>query len=122
MSSTTPWRRHTLGGLSLCLILAGIVIEVYPEAKTDWAFAQGVSTKVGVTLLMCWLAYPQLERLQVWKVTTIVCLGAAFVFRPILIGRLLIFLAPLLFALWMLLLVAPAIRVLVLSTLCDLDA
>ena len=64
MSNTIPWRRHAVGAISLALVVAGIVIWYIPGASTNWAFAQGVFIKTGTTLLILWLAYPQLERLR----------------------------------------------------------
>lgn len=105
MSSTTAWRRHTLGAISLTLIAIGAAIWFLPDLSDDWVFVQGICVKVGTVLLMAWVAYPQLERLSPGKMATVLILGAAIVFRPQLIpslARILILLAPLLVIIWLL--------------------
>ena len=104
MMDGTPWRRHALGAISLALIAVGVAIWLLPGASKDWALAQGVSIKTGTTLLMCWLAYPQLARLSPWKVIVVVLVGATLVFRPQLIRAalpVLIYLAPVLLVVWL---------------------
>ena len=105
MSSTTAWRRPTLGAISLTLIVTSAVIWFIPGASDDWAFAQGVCVKVGTVLLMAWVAYPQLERLSLWKTVTVMVVGGIMILRPQLIpvlARILVVLAPLLFVIWLL--------------------
>ncbi len=105
MSSSTAWRRHTLGAISLTLIVMSAVIWFIPGASDDWAFAQGVCVKVGTVLLMAWVAYPHLQRLSPGKTVTIMAVGAIMIIRPQLIlglPRILVVLAPLLFVIWLL--------------------
>jgi len=109
MSSTTAWRRHTLGAISLTLIVVSGVIWFSPGASDDWAFAQGVCVKIGTVLLMAWVAYPQLERLSPGKTVTVMAVGAIMILRPQLIPvlipalvRILVVLAPVLFVIWLL--------------------
>ena len=105
MNSNTAWRRPMLGAISLTLIVTSAVIWIIPGASDDWAFAQGVSVKVGTVMLMAWVAYPQLERLSPWKTVTVMAVGGIMILRPQLIPvlvRILVVLAPLLFVIWLL--------------------
>ena len=105
MSNTISWRRHAVGAISLALVVAAIVIWFIPGASTNWAFAQGVFMKSGTTLLILWLAYPQLERLQWWKVISVLAVATVFVFFPqsrLAIFRVVIFAVPIFFVIQLL--------------------
>jgi sugar phosphate permease len=101
---SSAWRRHLLGVISIALMVAGVACGLFSETDRG-IFAEGVFIKTGTTLLVCWLAYPQLERLNWWVVLPTMGAIGAVVFRPQLIfplARLLIILAPVLFLLWLL--------------------
>ncbi len=99
------WRRHILGMIAVALLAAGILLWIWPPASSELMFLHGVLVKSGTTLLMLWLALPQLEKMPVWLIVPIGLVAVLVIaypqVRPLLV-RGLVFLAPLLFVLWLL--------------------
>lgn len=85
------------------MMLAGVLFGFFSETDRG-AFAEGILIKVGTTLFVAWLAYPQLEKLNWWVVVATMLTVAVLVFRPQLAipaARIAIALAPILFLMWL---------------------
>jgi hypothetical protein len=102
---TDQLQRHLAGLCGLLMVTAGIVLSIWPLGGDSTPFWQGSSVKAGLALLAFWLAYPELDRLPGWLVTTILVVLLIFAIRPrlmIVVSRVAIFLLPLFFVIWLL--------------------
>lgn len=101
----TAVRRHLLGLIGLALVTVGLYFTAYPPAGASSEFLQGSCTKSGLVLLAIWLAFPHLDRLPGWLVTTttltlmVIAARPQILFSLVRIGTIL---APLLGVLWLL--------------------
>ena len=57
--------------IAVALLAAGILLWIWPPASSELMFLHGVLVKSGTTLLMLWLALPQLEKMPVWLIVPI---------------------------------------------------
>ena len=103
--TATAVRRHLMGAGGLLLLGAGICLWIWPLEHASGAFWHGSSIKSGLVLLAAWLAFPQLERLPSWLLTTIVVLSLAIAVRPrvvLAVTRIAWVFAPILLVIWLL--------------------
>jgi hypothetical protein len=71
-----------MGVAGVLLLATGICLLIWPLESANGVFWQGSSIKSGLVLLAAWLAFPQLQRLPGWILTSIVVFGLAVAIRP----------------------------------------
>ena len=101
----TALRRHLMGVAGLLLLGSGICFWIWPVEGASATFWQGSSIKSGLVLLATWLAFPQLERLPGWVVTSVVVFALAVAVRPrvvLVLVRVAWIFVPILFLIWIL--------------------
>lgn len=102
MSPYLGWRRHALLAIAIILIVAGVLLG-WLGAKGGGQLAEGVCLKTGMVTLMWWLALPQLRKLNPYAMGTVGVVAIVAIVRPqvlVVVARLMIPLAPVLFLLW----------------------
>lgn len=98
-------RRHVMGLAGLVLLTTGICLWIWPLESATGAFWHGSSVKSGLVLLAAWLAFPQLQRLPNWILTSIVVFALAAAIRPrvvIALARVAWVFVPILVVIWLL--------------------
>jgi hypothetical protein len=101
----TAIRRHLMGVAGLLLLITGISLSIWPLESANGVFWQGSSIKSGLTLLAAWLAFPQLQKLPGWILTSIIVFALAVAIRPrfvLALTRLAWVFVPILFLIWLL--------------------
>lgn len=82
MSDARQIRRHLAGLIGLSMLIAGAVGLLLGSASGQTGFSYGVLLKVGIVLILLWLAYPQLQRFPSWVAAAIFIVGCALAIRP----------------------------------------
>jgi hypothetical protein len=86
-------RRHATGVIALVLLLLAAWFYVSPPTGPVGQELQAAFGRIGVVMVVIWLAYDQLKRVSGWLVWTIPVLATAFVIPPL--RRYLLLLVPL---------------------------
>lgn len=102
----SPWRRPLLGFAAGGLLLFGAILAWLPAGPNTASreVLQGSCFKAGIVLVLLWLAMPQIDRLPHWAVFGTTGALLLLAVRPqalLVLVRLAIFCAPLLFLAWL---------------------
>ena len=95
-------QRNALFAISIVLVAVGVFFNTGSQGNE---FLRAVCLKVGIVLFMLWLALPQLKKLNYWIIAPIGVAVIAVIVRPELIRVIAgvgLFLAPVLFLIWLL--------------------
>jgi hypothetical protein len=88
--------RPTIGAIAVVLLGAAAVLNFLPESWGSFPGLLAACLRVGILMAALWLAHPQLHRLPVWLLGSIVVSAMAVALRP----RLALVAVPLVVALW----------------------
>lgn len=97
------WRRHALFAISIAMLAGGLLLGQYDSASQS-EFLRAILLKVGIVLFMLWLALPQLQKLNWFAIIPVGCIAVLAVVRPqliVIIARVVVPLAPVLFLIWL---------------------
>jgi len=75
-------RRHAIGIIALGLLAAAAALAIWPHEWADNVALLGALVRVGVVMVVLWLAYPDLQRLPGWIPAVVVVLLVILAFRP----------------------------------------
>ena len=76
-------RRHATGVIALVLLLLAAWFYVSPPSGPASQELQAAFARIGVVMVVVWLAYDQLKRVPGWLVWTIPLFAVAFVIPPL---------------------------------------
>jgi hypothetical protein len=77
-------RRHLVGIVSLLLLL-GATVAWFSTAAGQYAELEAMAWRVGAFLAVCWLAYPDVDRLPGWLLAALPIFVVAIAVRPRLV-------------------------------------
>lgn len=90
-------RRHIMGILAVCLLIAGGIL-LFLEAKDSANdFAASMCLRIGLVLAAIWLAYPELRYIPPWMYTIVAAATVIVVIQP----KTIFIVIPFLFFIWL---------------------